>query len=141
MKTWGTVVLCLSVAAARLSAAELLLVDSNNDGNPDQWYVAQNGQITEMRVDRNHDGKVDYLVRYNAADGPDYEEYDYNYDGVMDDFLYHLGGVLVREEVDSNFDGRIDLWVYLHKGIYIERYERDADNDGKKDKVVDYGRR
>jgi hypothetical protein len=57
----------------------------------------------------------------------------------MDDFCFYEDGELVREEIDSNYDGRIDIWVYLHQGIYIERYEQDTDGDGKPDRVRQFG--
>ena len=65
-------------------------------------------------------------------------EYDYNLDGHMDDFYFYERGVLIRQEIDSNFDELVDIWVYLHKGIYIKRYELDTDYDGKIDRIVDY---
>ena len=46
----------------------------------------------------------------------------------------------IREEIDSNFDGKADIWIYLYKGIYIKKYEKDTDFDGKVDIVKDYGK-
>jgi hypothetical protein len=121
--------------------AEVVSLDSDNDGEVDSWYETSAGRLTEVRVDRNGDGRVDYRATFTPREEKSYEEFDFNFDGEMDDFYFYLGGLLVRQEVDSNYDGRVDLWVYLHKGIYIERYEQDTDFDGKKDRVVDYARR
>ncbi len=69
------------------------------------------------------------------------EEMDFNGDGVPDTFYYYENGNLVRQEVDSNFDGKIDIWVFLNKGVYVRRYERDKDFDGKPDIIKDYDRK
>ena len=63
---------------------------------------------------------------------------DFNHDGMMDDFYFYANDVLIREELDTNYDGAIDLWVFLHRGVYVERYERDTDFDGIPDIVKDY---
>jgi hypothetical protein len=117
--------------------ADTYAADSNEDGEPDQWYEMLDGQVTEVRMDRNFDGTVDYRVRYDGQSRKVLEEMDFNFDGQMDDFSYYEEGRLAREEIDSNFDGRVDVWVTM-EGMYIRRYEMDRDFDGKVDTVKDY---
>jgi hypothetical protein len=92
-----------------------------------------------IELDRNNDGRTDHVMLLDERGGKVYEELDFNFDGEMDDFCFYTAGTLVREEIDSNFDGQIDIWVYLKKGIYVERYERDTNFDGKIDIVKKYG--
>lgn len=92
-----------------------------------------------LTADQNNDGMVDYAVKLNEDNQKTNEAMDFNYDGLMDDFYFYANEVLVREELDTNYDGAIDLWVYLHRGVYVERYERDTDYDGKPDIVKAYG--
>lgn len=92
-----------------------------------------------MESDRNEDGEVDYLLFLDGQGNTEHEEFDFNFDGAMDDFYYYEKGVLVREEIDSDFDGKVDIWVYLLDGKYIERYERDLDGDGKPDQAKVFG--
>ena len=114
-------------------------LDTNDDGNADQWYVTEGELVLEMRMDRDHDGIIDYLAQFNHKDGIVYEEFDFNFDGKMDDFyFYDDDGLLVRQEIDSNYDEQIDIWVYLFEGMYIKRFERDMDFDGEVDLVKDY---
>ena len=131
-----TTILAMAVFAENPA---IYTADSNADGKPDQWYNMENNEIRHMEMDRNFDGKVDYLADYSKDGKLVSEEMDYNYDGKMDDFYFYDGeGVLIREEIDSNFDGKTDIWIYLYKGIYIKKYEKDTDFDGKPDVVKDY---
>ena len=95
--------------------------------------------VSLIELDKNKDGKIDGTMLLDDKGAKLFEELDFNYDGEMDDFCFYSGGVLIREEIDTNFDGFIDMWVYLLKGVYVERYERDTNFDGIIDKVKKYG--
>jgi hypothetical protein len=112
-------------------------VDSNDDGEPDQWYEVSDAQIGKVSMDRNFDTVIDYNVEYDLSHRKVYEEMDFNHDGQMDDFYYFEAGKLIRQEIDTNFDGAVDVWVYLD-GMYILKYEMDSDFDGNIDLVKDY---
>ncbi|RKX78898.1 MAG: hypothetical protein DRP87_05015 [Spirochaetes bacterium] len=133
---------CLLLVILPLSAFSTSGVasDTNGDGKSDQWVEKKENGDTILRIDRNSNGKVDYLVKINEQGKKIYEEIDFNYDGVMDDFYYYIEGVLKRREIDTNFDGKIDLWVYIDKGIYIESYEQDKDFDGEIDYKHEFGK-
>jgi hypothetical protein len=133
------IVLLLAAAAQQAAANPVYTGDENKDGRPDQWIEITEERITRMKMDRDYDGQVDYIVDLDAQGVRLYEEYDFNFDGAMDDFYYYHQGQLIRQEVDTNFDGRIDVWVYLHEGLYIESYRRDSDYDGEIDLVKEYG--
>jgi hypothetical protein len=97
-------------------------------------------KTSRLEFDKNSDKKIDQLMILDAKGNKLYEELDFNLDGEMDDFCFYSNGVLEKELIDSNFDGKIDLWVYLKKGIYVERYERDTDFDGTIDFVKEFGK-
>lgn len=97
--------------------------------------VEEGGGITRFEYDTNNDGKVDLIVRLDPEGKKVSESVDFNHDGKMDDFYTYRNGVLISREVDTNFDGKIDLWVWLTDGIYVSKYERDTDYDGKPDIV------
>ena len=90
------------------------------------------------RVDRNGDGKVDYVVRLDKSGSKSFEGLDFNQDGYLDDFYIYEGGMLVRREIDTNFDRKIDLWMYIYQGQYVEAYERDTNFDGTIDIVKNF---
>lgn len=111
--------------------------DTNSDGKADRWIKTSGGKVVEISIDRDYDGEVDYLVKYDGNSNKTEEQLDFNYDGKMDDFYYYSGGKMKRREIDTNYDERIDIWVYLD-GIYINKYEKDTDFDGRIDMVEDY---
>jgi len=113
--------------------------DTNSDGKTDQWIEDLGGDKFRVTKDRNFDGIVDYALNYTADGYKEFEEVDFNYDGKMDDFYYYRTGVLEMREVDTNYDGEIDLYVFLDKGVYIWKIERDTDFDGTIDYLKEYG--
>ncbi len=125
-------------AVGVLSASPGQAVDSNRDGQDDQWFEITDGRIEKVSMDRNFDSFVDYTVEYDLQHRKIYEELDFNHDRMMDDFYFFEEGKLIRQEIDSNFDGMIDVWVYLD-GLYIHKYEMDSDFDGVIDVIKDYG--
>ena len=100
--------------------------------------ILKKGSPPRIEMDLDGDGRIDYVLVSNARGLPEREEFDYNHDGVMDDFLYYENGLAVREEIDSDYNGRIDIWVYLAEGKYIRRWERDLDGDGRPDRTKDF---
>jgi len=108
----------------------------------DEARASSAGKRTSwIKIDRNKDGRDDHLLQLDERGQSLYEEMDYNFDGEFDDFCFYANGILAREEIDTNFDGKIDLWVHMYRGIYVERYERDKDFDGKRDLVKIFGKR
>ncbi len=112
--------------------------DQNNDGEPDQWFLMENGIIIRIESDRNYDGIIDNVLIYNENGIMEYEELDYNYDGIMDDFYYFEEGLLAIREIDSNYDEEIDIRVLLEEGKYVRRIERDTNFDGELDLIKEY---
>jgi hypothetical protein len=101
--------------------------------------LAQGRDTRWLEIDSNGDGQIDHIMLLNKRGDKIYEELDYNHDSEMDDFCYYQNGALVREETDSNYDGMIDIWLFLYRGIYVERYMRDMDFDGAIDVTKEYG--
>lgn len=91
-----------------------------------------------LLLDRNEDGLIDYAVRLAENGNKLREALDFNHDGFMDDFYVYQNDVLQREEIDSNFDQQIDIWIFMHRGVYIQMWERDNDFDGVIDERADY---
>jgi hypothetical protein len=112
-------VLCMASCAV-LGAVEIWPVarslqttDQNGDGRPDVWrHFDVRGQVTEVDVDSNFDGK------------PDIEE-------------YYERGVLVRRESDRNFNGQADLVEEFDAATHGQtRSVIDIDFDGKADLLL-----
>ncbi|HAK46187.1 MAG TPA: hypothetical protein DCO79_09765 [Spirochaeta sp.] len=119
--------------------AQEMAEDTNSDGNSDRWITINAGKVSEIALDRDYNGDIDYIVKYNDISEKIEEQLDFNYDGEMDDYYYYARDKMKRREIDTNYDGKIDVWVYLD-GIYIEKYEKDTDFDGRVDIVKDYSK-
>lgn len=141
MNRVSILLLVLILQAALLCASEVLVGDNNEDGKPDQWLTKDDNVFLEYKADRNFDGLVDQKTAFDEEGNVQYEEFDFNWDGRMDDFYFFENGGLVRQEIDSNFDDRIDIWIYLKDGVYIEKIVRDMDFDGEIDRIVEYSLR
>jgi hypothetical protein len=100
--------------------------------------ILKKGSEPRIEMDLDGDGRIDYVLVNTSGGLPEHEEFDYNHDGAMDDFVYYERGVPVREEIDSDFNGKIDIWVYLVEGKFIRRWERDLDGDGKPETFKDF---
>jgi len=111
--------LCV-VSVATIAAVEIWpsrrnvqTTDQNGDGRPDVWrHFNAHGQVTQVDVDSNFDGK------------PDIEE-------------YYEHGVLVRRESDRNFNGQADLVEEFDVATHGQtRSIIDVDFDGSADLLV-----
>jgi hypothetical protein len=100
--------------------------------------IASKSSVPRVEMDLNEDGQIDFARVYNTKGLLDHDEYDYNLDGKMDDFVFYVNAIPVREEIDSDYNGKVDIWVYLAEGKYIKRWERDLDGDGRFDKAQDF---
>ncbi len=113
--------------------------DSTNAAlDPDERFDPAAYTVGWLTSDRDNDGRVDYAVRLDERGHKLREVMDFNLDGQMDDFYYYSNDVLQRQEVDSNFDQAIDIWIYMWRGVYVQRWERDTDYDGAVDLTRDY---
>ncbi len=119
-------------------AGENELTDAALD--PDARFDPAAYAVGWLIADRNSDGTADYAVQVDERGYKLREAMDFNLDGRMDDFYFYSNDVLQRQEVDSNFDQAIDIWIYLWRGVYVQKWERDTDYDGAVDMTRDYDR-
>ena len=94
-----------------------------------------------LTSDRNADGVIDYAVKIDEKGNKLREAMDFNYDGRMDNFYFYANDVLQWQEVDSNYNRQVDIWIYLWRGVYVRKWERDIDHDGVVDISRDYDER
>ncbi len=138
MKAFWAVLIGLSAAAALNGLDKKATEDKKAPPPP---VLKTSAVPAQYEADRNSDGVIDCRIFTDARGRKEREEFDYDYNGEMDDFLYYTDGVPVREEIDSDANGKIDVWVYFSDGIYVRKYERDTDGDGVVDFVKDYDKK
>jgi hypothetical protein len=114
-----------------------VLLDLNQDGQPDVRKIYREGAAGEILIcrdaDLNFDGKWDLHVFFDPDTGlKKRDEVDLDYDGTMDIVTTFVGGKPIKQELDTNSDGLIDRVRFLD-GNVPQRVEGDTDGDGRID--------
>jgi hypothetical protein len=85
----------------------------------DKWTYAPNGQPVTNEVDRNLDGKVDYIAHFGERGAIEFAEADDNFDGVFESRFQFKSGNLEMAEVDTDGDGFRDLRTNYVHGVAV----------------------
>jgi hypothetical protein len=117
--------------------------DLNRDNKPDIWklYKSQNEKGTTVsimtceQVDLDHDGKKDYVVRYDDTGAILSEEYDFDFDAKFDARFHYdkKTGNKYLVERTSGFSGKPDSWEKYTAAGKLDSIRRDRNADGKPD--------
>lgn len=92
--------------------------DYNGDGVLDEtWTYAPSGAVLTTRVDRNFDGKVDFVASHGRKGGFESAESDDDFDGVFETKLKYLMGNIEKVEIDTDGDGLPNLKSYYKHGV------------------------
>ncbi|MBI5501162.1 MAG: hypothetical protein HY907_13030 [Deltaproteobacteria bacterium] len=99
----------------------LAALDLNRDGRPD-FAVFPEGDGTCRAADLNFDGHDDLFRHRDAAGNLLREEADGDHDFHPDSAALYAGAPApYREEFDTNWDGLVDLWVELQRDCVFAR--------------------
>lgn len=137
-------------------------VDHNGDGVlDDRWSYARSDRPLTNEVDRNLDGKIDYVAGFNRFGTIASVESDDDFNGVFESRTTYRQGNAELSETDTNGDGFRDLKTNFEYGVVISteyiypatglpyrmeyfrlgkmtHAELDSDKDGKMDKRIRY---
>jgi hypothetical protein len=95
-------------------------IDHNRDGILDeQWTFSPSGAMVGTRIDRNLDGKVDYIVHYDQRGHIESAEGDDDFDGKFETQNRFRYGNVMSSDVDSDGDGFPDLHSYFEHGVLV----------------------
>jgi hypothetical protein len=117
--------------------------DLDSDNRPDVWKlwatVNEAGTTREVltckQVDLDHNGKKDYVARFDDSGSLITEEYDFDFDGVFDARV-HYDKKTHRKflvERDTGYDRKPDVWEKYDPSELLESVRRDQNLDGKPD--------
>lgn len=129
---------CLSMGLSAMERDVFLAIRSEMVDNFDPIFAVEQYGSAWYIQDSNADGREDYAYYLDSEAQVVQAAYDYNGDGVMDDFILYINGVAVAEIIDTDYDQVLDLWVFLREGIYVESYARDTDGDGRPDSLKSF---
>lgn len=95
-------------------------VDYNNDGKLDENWMFRDNRIISAELDRNLDGKVDAIHKYNLKGTIYKTELDENFDGVFESVVTYKRGNPALQESDLNNDGVTDYRILYNHGVLLE---------------------
>jgi hypothetical protein len=95
-------------------------IDFNDDGKLDEKLVYKDNRISRVEVDRNLDGEVDVINKYNIKGRIYKTEADDNFDGVFESTVTYQRGNPLLQITDTDQDGTIDHRSYFNNGVLTE---------------------
>jgi hypothetical protein len=94
--------------------------DHNSDGVlDDRWTYARSNRALKNEVDRNLDGKIDYIANFNRFGIIHSSQSDDNFDGVFESRITYRQGNAELGEMDTNGDGYRDLRTNFEHGVHV----------------------
>ncbi|MFN0162013.1 MAG: DUF2007 domain-containing protein [Burkholderiales bacterium] len=139
-------------------------IDLNGDGIADErWTYSPSGRATRQTMDRNFDGRIDWIATFDVRGQIDTAEADDDFNGSFETRHVYRRGSVELGETDTDGDTVIDLRSYYEHGVLvrgefldpttarpvrIEHYrlgkmthaELDTDADGRMDTRISYDR-
>lgn len=99
-------------------------IDHNGDGIFDErWTYASSGKAIKTEVDRNLDGKIDYIIHNDRKGLPETAEADDNFDGVFESRNSFRDSNVELSETDTDGDGYRDLrWRHTNGVLSTAEY-------------------
>ncbi len=119
-----------------------LKYDRNNDGKVDTWATMDGSRVVRMEIDENGDGKPDRWEYYKAGANNqgvlERVESAKAYDGRISRREFLENGQLVRIEEDTDGDGLLDKWERYKDGALVVM-ELDTEHRGRPNRRLIYG--
>ncbi len=95
-------------------------IDYNDDGKLDEKWVYRDNRISRGETDRNLDGNIDAIHKYNIKGRIYKTESDENFDGIFESTVTYKRGNPVLQTADTDQDGIIDNKSYFTNGVLTE---------------------
>lgn len=93
-------------------------IDHNGDGIlNERWTYAPSDKLLKSEIDRNLDGKIDYIVRHGQNGVAETAEADDNFDGVFESRNGFRDSNVELSETDTDGDGYRDLRWHYQNGV------------------------
>ena len=92
-------------------------VDYNGDGELDEKWYYVDYRASKTELDRNLDGKVDYIYTFDRRGLAEKSQSDDNFDGIFESESYFDNGNIQRTKVDTDGDAFADYHVDFSNGL------------------------
>ena len=95
-------------------------IDYNDDGQLDEKWTYINNRISKTELDRNFDGKIDLIYKYDRRGLIEFGEADDDFNGEFETKHYYRLGNTTKSEIDTNGDGFYDNQISYIFGVMDE---------------------
>ena len=95
-------------------------IDHNDDGQLDEKWVYKDNRINQIEIDRNLDGKMDVINKFNRKGRIYKSEIDDNFDEVFESTITYQHGNQLLAVSDTDQDGTIDVKSHYVNGVLTE---------------------
>lgn len=92
-------------------------VDHNRVGKLDEVWIYKDNRISRAEADRNKDGIMDVIHKYDRKGIIYSTESDDNFDGFFETIYSYQNGILSLQESDLNQDGVVDYRAFHKNGL------------------------
>jgi len=107
-------------------------IDVNNDGRPDIVRVMRGWREICRAMDFNFDGLIDTYLYFDDKGNVRRRESDFDRDGIIDEIAIYQNGVIQEKHRETNLDGMLDTWD-TYVGGRLTRRMLDTNRDGRVD--------
>jgi hypothetical protein len=102
-------------------------IDHDGDGVLDErWEYSPSGAIMKSTLDRNFDGKADFIYSYDAYGHAELGEADDDFNGVFETRMPISKGTVRYVEIDTDGDSQFDLRTSFRSGVPVSVEHRVA---------------
>jgi hypothetical protein len=93
-------------------------IDHDGDGSLDErWFTAASGTPVRTEMDRNFDGRTDWIYRFDRKGRLESAEGDDDFDGSFETTWQYSRGNPAYGEVDADGDSAPDFAMRLNRGV------------------------
>ena len=96
-------------------------IDRDGNGRVDIWNFqsSENGPIVMKALDLNQDGKEDMRTYFDDKGNITKEEFDGDFDGVVDIIDYYTNNTRTESQIDTNTDRIFDVFRFYDQGRLV----------------------
>lgn len=129
----GAAIGTLGTLAAVRAPNNEYAIDHDNDGRVDERTILSGNTPIRIETDRNKDGKVDLIHRFDSKGIISLGESDEDFNGHLETSFRYLHNQWLSTEVDEDADGQIEYAADAIAGVaYSEEWKDAAGRTSKK---------
>jgi hypothetical protein len=95
-------------------------LDHNGDGKVDERFFYDGGRLSRIETDRDFEGRVDLIYKYDRHGNPAESRSDDDFDGNLESVTHFRNGQPLKWQADWDGDGQPDMRSVYEHGVIAE---------------------